>query len=88
MMTRHDLALASFWTERPLVRLYIATTGAAAFSLRQLIAFADQLPDAIFHEMSEAAVHSGRLESAAHGDRSLSHGERENLTTALARRPA
>lgn len=61
MITRRELALDSFWTDWPLVRLYIATTGAAAFSLRQLIAFAEQLPDATFLEMSEATLCRRRL---------------------------
>ncbi len=44
MTTAHDLAVSSFWTERPLVRLFIERTGQEQFSLRQLIAFAEQLP--------------------------------------------
>lgn len=43
-MTARQLALASFWTERPLVRLYIERTGRHTFSLRDLIAFAERLP--------------------------------------------
>lgn len=43
-MTARELALASFWTERPLVRLYIERTGNNSFSLKTLIAFAEQLP--------------------------------------------
>lgn len=43
-MTRRDLAVSSFWSERPLVRLYIERTGRHTFSLRELIAFAELLP--------------------------------------------
>lgn len=43
-MTARELALDSFWTERPLVRLYIERTGRHTFSLRDLIAFAERLP--------------------------------------------
>lgn len=51
MVNARQLALESFWTERPLVRLYIERTGAAAFSLKQLIAFAESLPDSILQTM-------------------------------------
>lgn len=47
-MTRLDLAAESFWTERPLIQHYIAATGERSFSLRQLIAFAEKLPEPIF----------------------------------------
>jgi hypothetical protein len=47
-MTRRDLALDQFWTQRPLVQRFIAETGRSSFSLRDLIAFAELLPDAIF----------------------------------------
>jgi hypothetical protein len=47
-MTRREMALDAFWTERPLVRRFIVETGRTSFSLRELIAFAEQLPDAIF----------------------------------------
>ncbi len=50
-MTARELALDSFWTERPLVRLYIERTGADTFSLQQLIAFAESLPDSILQTM-------------------------------------
>lgn len=43
-MTARQLALDSFWSERPLVRLYMERTGQTTFSLRQLIAFAERLP--------------------------------------------
>jgi hypothetical protein len=43
-MTAREIALVSFWSERPLVRLYIERTGRHTFSLVQLIAFAEALP--------------------------------------------
>jgi hypothetical protein len=43
-LSAHDLALRAFWTERPLCAAYAAATGAASFSLRQLIRFAESLP--------------------------------------------
>jgi|GEM_PF-6967537 len=52
-MTRRDLAAQSFWSERPLVQLFIATTGLRDFSLKQLIAFAEQLPDPIFLDLQK-----------------------------------
>lgn len=50
-MSRRELALVSFWTERPLVRLFVERTGRATFSLRELIAFAEQLPEQIFAQL-------------------------------------
>jgi hypothetical protein len=47
-MTRRQFALDAFWTERPLVQRFIAETGRTSFSMRDLIAFAEALPDAIF----------------------------------------
>lgn len=50
-MTPREIALASFWTERPLVQLFVAATGADTFSLRQLIAFAETLPSSILRSL-------------------------------------
>ena len=47
-MTRRDLAVDAFWTQRPLVQRFIAETGRTSFSLRELIVFAEQLSDALF----------------------------------------
>jgi hypothetical protein len=49
--TRRDLAIASFWSTRSLVRHFIATTGRATFSLRELIAYAESLPDKIIETL-------------------------------------
>jgi ParB family chromosome partitioning protein len=51
-MTGRELALASFWTERPLVLLFIERTGRSAFSLKDLIGFAESLP----HQLIETFI--------------------------------
>lgn len=52
-MTRRDLAVKSFWSERPLIQHFIATTGERSFSLKQLIAFAELLPDPVFLNLTK-----------------------------------
>ncbi len=56
MVSRRELALESFWTERPLVRRFIADTGRTSFSLKELIAYAEQLPDAVFLSFVQRAA--------------------------------
>jgi hypothetical protein len=69
-MTRHDLAVASFWSERPLIQRFIADTGRSSFSLRELLAYAEALPDAAFLALqtSGPAVRSNRPDPRAQGD--------------------
>ena len=55
-MTRRDLAVHSFWSERPLVMLYMERTGLVSFTLRELIAFAEQLPDDTFEDLAGRAL--------------------------------
>jgi len=43
-MSARELAIRSFWSERPLVRLFMQRTARSSFSLRELIAFAEALP--------------------------------------------
>lgn len=62
-MTRRELALDSFWRAPmpPLVQHFIATTGRSSFSLKELIMFAEKLPDPLFLALqSGAAVRSDR----------------------------
>lgn len=48
MITRRELAMRSFWSMDPLVQLYLRVHETTAFTLRQLIAFAEQLDDQTF----------------------------------------
>lgn len=52
-MTAREIALDAFWTERPLVQLFRETTGRAEFSLKQLIEFAEQLPQPVIESIGE-----------------------------------
>jgi len=67
-MTRRELALDAFWTERPLVQRFIAATGRTSFSLRELIAFAQLLGDPVFLELANEVgrrIRSARPVAAA-----------------------
>lgn len=50
-MTARDLACRSLWSDKPLVQLFIAQTGQSSFSVKQLIAFAENLPAALIEKM-------------------------------------
>lgn len=49
--TPRDLACASMWTERPLVKMFVRQTGRENFTLKELIAFAEALPWRTFQMM-------------------------------------
>lgn len=62
-MTRRELALDSFWTDRPLCQLYALANGewcdgqfipARSWSVRDLIAFAEILPEQIISRIDGA----------------------------------
>lgn len=77
-MTRRDLAIDAFWTERPLVQRFIAQTGRTSFSLRDLIAFAELLPDVFSSacKSSGASVRSARpMSPRPQGDQSSKRGD-------------
>lgn len=61
-MTARDLACRALWTEHPLCSLFAIASGtwrdgafepARSWSLRQLIAFAEQLPPQVISNLSE-----------------------------------
>jgi hypothetical protein len=90
-MTRRQFALDAFWTERPLVQRFIAETGRSSFSLRELIAFAEQLPDAIFLalQMMRGAPSQGAPHAAAPTRRPIQEARRRgNVTSLRVRKPA
>ncbi len=59
-MTARDLAHRAFWTEHPLTQLYAIANGrwtehgfepARSWSIKQLIAFAEQLPQPVIENI-------------------------------------
>jgi hypothetical protein len=73
MVNGRELALASFWTERPLVRLYMSRTGSEIFSLKELIRFAESLPQTLIETMWGE---SSQLSPRAH------HADKETIQAA------
>ena len=52
-MSARDLACKAFWSEHPLCKLYMLLHDVRQFSLRQLIAFAETLPEHVIESLSE-----------------------------------
>jgi hypothetical protein len=48
MIDARTLAARSMWSDKPLVQAFTARTGRVSFSLRELTAFAEQLPHVEF----------------------------------------
>jgi hypothetical protein len=51
-MSARDLACSVFWSEHPLCELYMIVHDAKSFSLRQLIEYAESLPQAIIDDLA------------------------------------
>lgn len=52
-MSARDLALRAFWTEHPLCRMYMFKNDVQQFSVKQLIRFAESLPQHVIDSLSD-----------------------------------
>jgi hypothetical protein len=52
-MSARDLAHRAFWTDHPLCQLYMQLHDVQQFSVRQLIRFAESLPQHVIDSLSD-----------------------------------